>query len=61
MCSGWALGRVGRHRRWNPQTRLVYLSHNHEITVARRIATDARGLRRVLKALDYLKVRRLER
>jgi glycosyltransferase involved in cell wall biosynthesis len=62
ISSGWALGAVMRHRRQSLRPpRVVYIAHNHEITVGRRIAKAARGLRRVLKAIDYLKVRRLER
>jgi glycosyltransferase involved in cell wall biosynthesis len=62
ICSGWALGRVLRHRRRTGQRpRLVYLAHNHEVTAARHIADRASGLRRLLKELDYVKVLRLER
>lgn len=62
ISSGWALSAVMRHRRQSLRPpRVIYLSHNHEVTVARRIVKAARGLRRVSKAVDYLKVRRLER
>jgi glycosyltransferase involved in cell wall biosynthesis len=62
LSSGWAVNAVMRHRRQTLRPpRLVYLSHNHEVTVARRIVKAARGLRRITKAIDYLKVRRLER
>jgi glycosyltransferase involved in cell wall biosynthesis len=62
LSSGWALGAVARHCRQSlAPPRVVYLSHNHEVTVARRIVKEARGLRRVAKVIDYLKVRRLER
>jgi glycosyltransferase involved in cell wall biosynthesis len=62
LSSGWAVNAVMRHRRQTLRPpRLVYLSHNHEVTVARRIVKAARGLRRLTKAVDYLKVRRLER
>jgi glycosyltransferase involved in cell wall biosynthesis len=62
ICSGWALAAVARHRRQSLRPpHVVYLAHNHEVTVGRRIAKTARGLRRVSKAVDYLKVRRLER
>jgi glycosyltransferase involved in cell wall biosynthesis len=62
ISSGWALSTVMRHCRQSLRPpRVVYLSHNHEVTVARRIVNAARGLRRVSKAVDYLKVRRLER
>lgn len=61
ISSGWALRAVARYRRRSLRPpRLVYLSHNHEVTVARRIVKGARGLRRLAKAIDYLKVRRLE-
>lgn len=62
ISGAWGLGAVMRHRRRSLRPpRVVYLSHNHEVTVARRIVEDARGLRRAAKAIDYLKVRRLER
>ena len=62
ISSGWAFSTVMRHCRQSLRPpRVVYLSHNHEVTVARRIVKAARGLRRVSKAVDYLKVRRLER
>lgn len=62
ICAGWALEAVLRHRaRARHPPRLVYLAHNHEITVARRIADAARGTRRLRKELDAFKVRRLER
>lgn len=62
ICSGWALGHVLRHCRQSPRRpRLVYLAHNHEITAARHIADGAGGPRRILKELEYVKVRRLER
>ena len=61
ICSGWALGAVLRHRRHAPRPpRLVHVAHNHEATVARRIADAARGTRRVVKELDAFKVGRLE-
>ena len=62
ICGGWALARVLRHCRHNRQRpRLVYLSHNHEITVARRMAQAAHGLRRLQRQIDRIKVGRLER
>ena len=62
ICSGWALNHVMRHpTRYARPPLIVYIAHNHEITVARRIAGDARGLRRVLKEIDRLKVIGLER
>ncbi len=62
ICSGWGLKAVLRHRaRAHRRPKVVYLAHNHEITVARRIADAARGARRVLKEIDAFKVARLER
>jgi hypothetical protein len=62
ICSGWALETVLRHReRAGHRPKLVYLAHNHEITVARRITSAAHGVKRLLKAVDALKVVRLER
>jgi glycosyltransferase involved in cell wall biosynthesis len=62
ICAGWALRHVMRYRaRSTSPLRIVYIAHNHEVTVARRIAADARGLRRILKEIDYLKVISLER
>ena len=44
ICSGWALDAVMRHRaRARHRPRLVYLAHNHEVTVAARIAAAARA------------------
>jgi polysaccharide biosynthesis protein PslH len=62
ICSGWGLDAVLRHRaRARRRPKLVYLAHNHEITVARRIADASRGPKRLLKEIDALKVVRLER
>ncbi len=62
ICSGWGLGAVLRHRaRARRRPKLVYLAHNHEITVARRIADASGGPKRLLKEIDALKVVRLER
>jgi glycosyltransferase involved in cell wall biosynthesis len=62
ISSGWALSAVMRHRRQSVRApRIVYIAHNHEITVARRIASTTRGVRRIVKAIDGLKVQRLER
>src|SRR4029077_16721328 len=41
--------------------RIVYVAHNHEVTVARSITTAAQGLRRIVKGIDCLKVIGLER
>ncbi len=62
ICGSWALGRILRHCRYHPQPpQIVYLSHNHEVTVARRMAQAARGLRRLHREIDRMKVGRLER
>jgi glycosyltransferase involved in cell wall biosynthesis len=53
---------VLQHRaRSSRPPRLVYLAHNHEVTVARRIAGASRGLRRLVREVDAFKVARLER
>ncbi len=63
ICVGWALSLVTDHysgARTRPK--LVYLSHNHEESVARQIAADTRPfLKRQFKHLDAWKVGRLER
>ena len=62
ICAGWALPHVLRHRVGSaPAPRIVYVAHNHEVTVARSIATAAQGLRRIVKGIDCLKVIGLER
>jgi glycosyltransferase involved in cell wall biosynthesis len=62
MCAAWALPAALRYRaERNGAPRLVYIANNHEITVARRIADAARGMRRLYKEFDALKVVRLER
>jgi glycosyltransferase involved in cell wall biosynthesis len=62
ICVGWALDAVVQHRSRRPcSPKLVYLAHNHEVTVARRIAIASRGLRRIVREVDALKVARLER
>lgn len=62
ICSGWAVDAVQRHlARSRRPPRVVYLAHNHEVTAARRIAAESRGMRHVVKQVDLLKVRRLER
>ena len=62
ICSGWGIEAVLRNRaRARRRPKLVHLAHNHEITVARRIADAARGARRLLKEIDALKIVRLER
>ncbi len=62
ICAGWAIDIVTHHReRSRRPPVLVYLSHNHEATVARRIAAASRGLRRLVKEVDAFKAVRLER
>jgi len=62
ICAGWAFADVVQFRRISKRPlRLVYLAHNHEVTVARRIADSASGARRLLKELDAAKVVHLER
>jgi glycosyltransferase involved in cell wall biosynthesis len=62
ICAGWALDAVRHHcARAARPPKVVYLAHNHEVTAARRIADESRGVRRVLKELDFVKARRLER
>jgi polysaccharide biosynthesis protein PslH len=62
ICAGWALRYVMRHRaRSTWPLSIVYIAHNHEVTAARSIADSARGLRRILKEIDCLKVISLER
>ena len=57
ICAGWALDTVVQHRSRSPRPpKLVYLAHNHEVTVARRIASSSRGLRRIVKEVDAIKV-----
>jgi polysaccharide biosynthesis protein PslH len=63
ICGGWVLGTVLAHYAHAAvRPKLVYLSHNHEETVARAIAKTVRfGPKRWIKELDALKVARLER
>ena len=62
ICAGWALDAVLQHRsRSSRPPKLVYVAHNHEVTVARRIANASRGLRRIVREVDAFKVARLER
>jgi glycosyltransferase involved in cell wall biosynthesis len=62
ICAGWALPAVLRHRAGRPfPPKLVYLAHNHEALVAMHIAGESRGLRRLVRQLDALRVARLER
>lgn len=58
---GWALDAVLDHRKRNPATAIVYLSHNHECSVAWHIAQrEGDFARRLLRKLDAMKVARLE-
>lgn len=62
ICAAWALPAVLTYQaKTNPSARIVYLSHNHEMTVARRIASVARGVRRLYREWDALKLAHLER
>lgn len=62
ISAGWALPLVEHYRQESsPPPKLVYLSHNHEATVARRIAQAAPGPMRLVRELEALKVRHLER
>lgn len=62
ICAGWALPPILKHQaEHGASARLVYLAHNHEITVGRRIAEAARGARRLYREWDALKVKHLER
>jgi len=62
ICAGWALPAVLRYQaEGGRRAKLVYLAHNHEITVARRIADAARGPRRLYKQWDRFRVARFER
>lgn len=61
ICAGYALEAVLRHRgQARRRPKLVYLAHNHEVTVARRIANASRGMRRLWREIDARKVKRLE-
>lgn len=57
---GWALPIAQRYKR-RKRLKLVYLSHNHETTVARQIAASSTGIKGAGLALDALKVAKLER
>ena len=62
ICAGWALPAVLQHQtRVARPAKVVYIAHNHEITVARRIADAARGARRLHKGWDALRMARFER
>jgi glycosyltransferase involved in cell wall biosynthesis len=63
LCTAWALPMVLRARDGTREHSplLVYVAHNHEMTVARHLARSARGLRRFQRQLDRLKTIVLER
>jgi glycosyltransferase involved in cell wall biosynthesis len=62
ISAGWALPRVLHHQtRVGRPAKIVYIAHNHEITVARRIADAAHGTRRLHKGWDALRMARFER
>lgn len=58
---GWALEDVLRHQKRRPETAVIYLSHNHERSVAWHIASHETDLpRRLLRIIDAAKVAWLE-
>ena len=59
ICHAWALDLAVAQRAVNQAT-VVYLSHNHEATVARHLASSGGVVRRFWKVADALKVARLE-
>lgn len=63
ICAAWALSMVLSHYAHAAiRPKLIYLSHNHEETVARAIAKTTRwGPKRGIREIDALKVARLER
>ncbi|TAJ33196.1 MAG: glycosyltransferase, partial [Reyranella sp.] len=62
ISGGWALGAVLHHCRLSDRApAMVHIAHNHETTVARRIAEAASGLRRLYRNVDTAKVAWLER
>ena len=62
ICAAWALPAVLQYRNGGGKgSRLVYIAHNHEMTVARHLAASARGLRRLQRELDRVKTFALER
>lgn len=63
ICAGWGLSLVlQRYAQTRSRPTIVYLSHNHEESVAAQIAEDTRPfLKRHFKRFDAWKVRSLER
>jgi len=61
ICAAWALPLALRYRAARPATLLVYLSHNHETTVARHLAQAGTGWRRQLAMVDSMKMGWFER
>lgn len=61
LAAGWALPVIDRHATRKP--RLVYISHNHEETTRKSVATQISGnpLRRIALQADAQKAARLER
>jgi glycosyltransferase involved in cell wall biosynthesis len=61
--SGWALQRYLTAGKRRSSSRLIYISHNHEVAVWRAMAERAGGspLKRLSLWQNYLKVRALER
>jgi glycosyltransferase involved in cell wall biosynthesis len=59
---GWALPAVRQRYRNENRPRLAYIAHNHEESLARRVAAEERHpLKRLIKRLDAVKLARLER
>jgi glycosyltransferase involved in cell wall biosynthesis len=63
ICAAWGLSLVlQRYANVRSRPTIVYLSHNHEESVARQIAEDTQlFFKRQFKRYDAMKVRRLER
>jgi glycosyltransferase involved in cell wall biosynthesis len=63
ISAGWALKQVMRwRRRTAAKTKMIYISHNHEESLRRRVANEqTRPVRRVVMRIDALKVMDLER
>lgn len=62
ICAAWALPAVlANQAKHGARAKLVYLAHNHETTVARRIAGAESGARGLYKRFDAAKTIRYER
>jgi polysaccharide biosynthesis protein PslH len=62
IAQGWAFPLIERRGRHAPERpRLVYIAHNHEVTIARMLADDEpRTLHRLVKNIDARRMARLE-